>query len=424
MVPQNTSIVTSAGATLAAKALSNSLLFGSQLVDPGSHTPYTDATNCKKSSNHVKRPMNAFMVWSQIERRKISEVQPDMHNAEISKRLGRQWKLLNEIDRKPFVDEAERLRLLHMQEYPDYKYRPRKKAKAGGAKNDGTSGGGAGVKAAKISCKSQKGEKAKQKPGNGGTTNGGIVKSSTLHTNSVNTAHRLKLKLTIDKKFKESIKASKSVTVPASQLTPPAKVPSSPSIYTPSTPETVSFYPEEVFETPAASPQEQTTFKVIQGGLPVGGAGAGIVGASNIVSRLTVGSGAGGLVEISAGEAKVFPHQIALPLTTAGTTTTTTTTTTHLTTHHPVVVADHQVDNAPLADLDNLTDVLQLPSNWQLELGNLDLSKLADADFNLDVQSQVNSNGSHFEFPDYSTPEVTEMIESDWLETGITTLIC
>ncbi|CAE1279142.1 SOX4 [Acanthosepion pharaonis] len=415
MVPQNTSIITSAGATVAA-----SLLFGSQLVDPSSHTPYTDATNCKKSSNHVKRPMNAFMVWSQIERRKISEVQPDMHNAEISKRLGREWKLLNEIDRKPFVDEAERLRLLHMQEYPDYKYRPRKKAKAGGGKSDGTSSGGAGVKASKISCKSQKGEKAKQKLG--GTANNGIVKSSTLNTNSVNTANRLKLKLTIDKKFKESIKASKSVAVPASQLTPPAKVPSSPSIYTPSTPETVSFYPEEVFETPAASPQEQTTYKVIQG-LPVGGAGAGIVGASNIVGGITVGSGASSLVGISAVEGKVFHQQITLPLTTAGTTTTTTTTT-QLTTNHPVVVADHQVDNAPLADLDNLTDVLQLPSNWQLELGNLDLSKLADADFNLDVQSQVNSNGSHFEFPDYSTPEVTEMIESDWLETGITPLIC
>jgi transcription factor SOX4/11/12 (SOX group C) len=32
------------------------------------------------------------MVWSQIERRKISEVQPDIHNAEISKYLGQQWK--------------------------------------------------------------------------------------------------------------------------------------------------------------------------------------------------------------------------------------------------------------------------------------------------------------------------------------------
>lgn len=72
--------------------------------------------------------MNAFMVWSQIERRKICEMQPDMHNAEISKRLGRRWKLLSEDERQPFIDEAERLRLMHLQEYPDYKYRPRKKS--------------------------------------------------------------------------------------------------------------------------------------------------------------------------------------------------------------------------------------------------------------------------------------------------------
>ena len=31
------------------------------------------------------------------------------------------WKRLDEEARKPFVDEADRLRSLHQQEYPDYK---------------------------------------------------------------------------------------------------------------------------------------------------------------------------------------------------------------------------------------------------------------------------------------------------------------
>ena len=44
--------------------------------------------------------------------------------------LGRRWKLLPEDARQPYIDEAERLRILHQKEYPDYKYKPRKKPKS------------------------------------------------------------------------------------------------------------------------------------------------------------------------------------------------------------------------------------------------------------------------------------------------------
>jgi|ERR1712179_629184 len=234
-------------------------VFGSFLVAKDSNTPYSDATKTSHEQLKIKRPMNAFMVFSHYERKKIIEVQPDIHNAEISKRLGKKWKELAEKEKHPYIQEAERLRLLHLQEYPGYKYQPKKKLKVSPPKSFIDSQ----TENRSLHSPLKKTLKSERHTFRLNSTFGGnsFLKSSLKVSNRqqpISTAN-LTLKLTIDSKFKESVKNRKdksliemsSVASSSSSFSSPSMSPSysgslSPGVPTtpdlPASPDSSSFY--------------------------------------------------------------------------------------------------------------------------------------------------------------------------------------
>ncbi|CAL4117174.1 unnamed protein product [Meganyctiphanes norvegica] len=223
------------------EAAAQNKMFGSMNVGSNSITPYSDATQTKKHPpNHIKRPMNAFMVWSQMERREIIKYTPDLHNAEISKSLGKKWKLLTEEQRFPYREEATRLKELHLKEYPDYKYRPKKK----GQKADALKGvvteknGGKVTKAKESKCQKSSSVPVNQK----NITN--MLSTTCIKQVKAGLSvdrNKLGIQITIDDEFKRSHmnNHNNSVTI----LTPHSSDnPLSPSCSLPDSPESSSTF--------------------------------------------------------------------------------------------------------------------------------------------------------------------------------------
>lgn len=66
----------------------------------------------------IRRPMNAFMLFANANRKRMAEIHPDESNKDISKRLGITWRSLNVVDKAKYFEVARLIDGEHKKKYP------------------------------------------------------------------------------------------------------------------------------------------------------------------------------------------------------------------------------------------------------------------------------------------------------------------
>ncbi|KAF5902943.1 F-box/LRR-repeat protein 3-like, partial [Clarias magur] len=97
------------------------------LTQPPAGTNDLSVSKDQNNNRRIKRPMNAYIIWSRTHRRILSRANPSASTSEISEKLGIEWRKLTEEQKMPYYAESWRLKWEHKQQFPDWEYNPHPK---------------------------------------------------------------------------------------------------------------------------------------------------------------------------------------------------------------------------------------------------------------------------------------------------------
>ncbi|XP_032820584.2 protein capicua homolog [Petromyzon marinus] len=87
----------------------------------------------KREKEHVRRPMNAFMIFSKRHRGLVHQRHPNQDNRTVSKILGEWWYALGAREKQQYHDLASQVKEAHFKAHPDWKWCSKERKKSSGS---------------------------------------------------------------------------------------------------------------------------------------------------------------------------------------------------------------------------------------------------------------------------------------------------
>ncbi|KAJ5988053.1 hypothetical protein N7481_003263 [Penicillium waksmanii] len=91
-----------------------------------------------KPDPKIPRPRNAFILYRQHHQAAVVSHNPGLANPEISKIIGMQWRALTEGEKNKWRALAEEEKARHAQQYPTYRYQPKRAGRDGNNRHSGS----------------------------------------------------------------------------------------------------------------------------------------------------------------------------------------------------------------------------------------------------------------------------------------------